>query len=79
MMVAFAKFTFIRALSMFLQETWLNSKGLLEAFDTIVVNLPQSILAGETAGIITEGNTNMIEYLKSYLAMTGTKRCLPAK
>ena len=69
MVVPFAHFVFICALSMFLQETWLNSKGSFEAFDAIIKNLPQTVLAGKTAEIITKGGIDMIKYLIDYLAV----------
>ncbi len=72
--VPFAIFAFKCAISAFLQETWLNGEGLLEAFDIITCNLPKSIVVGKAAGFIIEGWTNMIEYLKHYLTATGKNK-----
>ncbi len=73
-LVPFAKFVSICVLGIFLQEVWLNSIGLLEAFDIIICNLPKLIVAGKAAGFIIEGGTNMIEYLKHYLTATGKNK-----
>lgn len=67
MVVPFAKFVFICALSTLLQETWLNGASLLEAFDTVGINLPQSILAGKAAEFIFTRGVDMIKYLTDYL------------
>ena len=66
-LVPFATFVFICVLSTFLQETWLNGEGLLEAFDTVINSLPKSILAGKTAEFIIKRGVDMIKYLTDYL------------
>ena len=60
MVVPFAKSVFICGLNTFLQETWLNDQGLLEALDTSINNLPNSTL---------KGGIEMIKYLINYLTV----------
>ena len=69
MVVPFAKFVFICALSTLLQEAWLNGESLLEAFDTLIDSLPQTIVAGKTAEFIFTGGFDMIKYLTDHLAV----------
>ena len=59
----------IRALSILLQEVWINSETFFEAFDTIITNLPQSFLVGKIAETIIERGVNMIRYCRDYLAL----------
>ena len=65
--VPFAIFAFKCAISAFLQEAWLDGRGLLEAFDTVINNLLQTIVAGKMAEFIFRGGLEMIKYLRSYL------------
>lgn len=67
--VPFAIFTFKCAISAFLQETWLNGEGLFGAFDTVINNLPNSILAAKMAEFIFTGGLEMIKYLRDYLTV----------
>lgn len=66
-MVPFAIFAFKCAISAFLQETWLNDEGLFEAFDTVINNLPNSILAAKTAEFTFLRGLEMIKHLRDYL------------
>lgn len=67
MVVPFAKFACICALSTFLQEIWLNGAGLFEAFGTVINSLAKSIFAAKMADFIFQGGMKMIKYLKDYL------------
>ena len=68
-MIPFAVFAFKCAISAFLQETWLNGEDLFEAFDTVINNLPNSILAAKSAEFIFTGGLEMIKYLSDYLTV----------
>ena len=68
-LATFAKPVLICALSILLQEVWINSETFFEAFDTIITNLPQSFLVGKIAETIIERGVNMIRYCRDYLAL----------
>ena len=50
-------------LSAYLQETLLNGKGFLEAFDAIINNLSPKNLVEIISTIIIQGGIDMIKYL----------------
>ena len=74
MVVPFAIFAFTCALGIFLQAAWLDGECFLAAFNIAITTLPKSLCTGKAAEIIIKGGSNMIKYLKSYLAVTAENK-----
>ena len=67
--MAFAGFVSNAFTSASLQEIWFNGKDFLEAFDIVVNNLPESMIAGLSATLIIKGVNEMIRYFMDTSAM----------